>query len=225
MIVLPATSSAPPPPRRPAPRRVRPLAAALAAVAALLAALLPALPALAHDELAASSPASGSTVTSVPRAVTLTFDEPVLDYADSTVLVVTGPDGAKRHFETTCARIDGKVVSAPVALGTSGRYTVAWRVVADDGHPVAGTFAFTLQRPAGARAGAGSPTGPTCGRAVAGSGTAAASSSGTVGPLVWTFVGIGGGLVVALLAVVLVIALRLNRRSGKGPEEGAGGSA
>jgi methionine-rich copper-binding protein CopC len=220
ILSTPAPSSGPPSPTRRAGRATRPLAA----VAVVLVALLPASPAQAHDELGSSSPASGSTVTSVPRTVTLSFDEPVLDYADSTVLVVTGPDGGKRHFETTCPRIDGKAVSVPVALGASGRYTVTWRVVSDDGHPVAGAFAFTLQRPAGTRAAAGSASGPSCGHGTAAPAAAAGTSSGGVSPLVWAFVGIGGGLVVALLAVVLVLAVRRTRTSATGAEEGTRGA-
>jgi hypothetical protein len=45
-----------------------------------------------------------------------------------------------------------------------------------------------------------------------------------VSPLVWAFVGIGGGLVVALLAVVLVLAVRRTRTSATGAEEGTRGA-
>ena len=195
------------------------LAAGLVAASALVA--LPALPAAAHDSLVASSPASGATVTAPPRAVTLTFDEPVLDYAGTSALIVTGPSG-ERHFETGCVRIDGRTATAPVALGTSGRYTVTWRVVSADGHPVSDSFAFTLDRPAGTTAAAGSATGPACGR---GSSSAAApaastgSSSGSVSPAVWALIGVGGGLVLVLLIVVAVLAVHLSRR---GARTGAG---
>jgi methionine-rich copper-binding protein CopC len=204
----------------------RALGAVLALVTAALVAVLPAVPAEAHDTLVSSSPASGSTVTAVPRSVTLTFDEPVLDYAGTTALVVTGPDGAARHFETACARVSGRTVSAAVALGGSGRYVVSWRVVSADGHPVSDSFPFTLHRPTGTTAAAGSARGPSCGTAsTSRAGAAPASSQSTVSPLVWALVGVGAGLVVVLLVVVLVVALRLSRRPAGDDDEGGPGAA
>jgi copper resistance protein C len=203
------------------------VAAALLGVAALTA--IPALPAQGHDSLGESSPASGATVTTAPRAVTLGFEEAVLDYPDTTVLVVTGPVGAARHFETACPRIDGRTVSAAVALGDSGRYTVTWRVVSDDGHPVSGSFAFRLQRPAGTAPSAGSTSGPNCGGgAKTGAGTATSGSTGpstAVSPVVWTVLGIGAGLVLVLVVVVVVIAVRLRGRPAKETAARGPGSA
>jgi copper resistance protein C len=188
------------------------VAAALLAAVALAA--LPALPAQAHDSLTSTTPAAGATVGTAPRAITLGFDEPVLDYADTTVLIVTGPDGAKRHFETACARVDGRTVSAPVALGGSGRYTVTWRVVSADGHPVADSFAFTLRRAAGTTPAPGSVSGPRCGGGTA-TGAGASAPASSVSPLVWVLIGVGGGLVLVLLVVVIVVAVLLSRRSAK----------
>lgn len=198
------------------------VAAALVAAAALAA--LPAAPAQAHDSLVSSSPASGATVRTPPRAVTLTFDEPVLDYADTTVLIVTGPGGERRHFETACARVDGRSVTAPVALGGSGRYTVTWRVVSADGHPVADSFAFTLDRPPGTTATAGSARGPACGAGTASAGpvTGSAGSSSSVSPVVWALLGVGGGLVLVLLVVVAVVAVRVARRPAGARSESGG---
>jgi methionine-rich copper-binding protein CopC len=222
------TAGGPSAPRRSGvPRRAGGLrfvaALVTAAALALPAALLPAAPVQAHDELAASSPASGATVTTVPHSITLTFDEPVLDYGTSAALIVTGPGGSKRHFETTCPRIDGRAVSAPVELGASGRYTVTWRVVSDDGHPVSDSFSFTLDRPAGTEAAAGSATGPACGSGTTTGEGSGAAASGTVPPMVWALVGVGGGLVVVLLLVVVTVAVRQSRRPAKaGTEAGSG---
>lgn len=212
----------------PEPQRGRPgrhllrVAGAVVAVAALTA--LPALPAQAHDSLSSSSPASGATVTTAPHAVTLGFEEAVLDSADATVLIVTGPDAATRHFETGCVRIDGSTVSAPVALGADGRYTVTWRVVSDDGHPVTGSFGFTLHRAGGGTPSAGSASGPACGRA--GGGTESATSGGAgsasaLSPAVWVLIGVGGGLVLLLLIALIVVAVVLSRRPAKA-EAGSG---
>ena len=201
---------------RRAPSRPRRSVRALAALAAAVAlVVLPALPAQAHDALVSSSPAAGGTVTAAPRVVTLSYDEPVLDSTGATVLTVTGPDGATRHFESACARVDGRTVSAPVALGGSGSYTVTWRVVSADGHPVSDSFAFTLRRASGTTPAAGTASGPACGGGSAAGATAGASgSSGLVSPVAWVLIGVGGGLVLVLLVVVIDVAVLLGRRPG-----------
>ncbi|RIJ54697.1 copper resistance protein CopC, partial [Clavibacter lycopersici] len=139
-----------------------------------------ALSASAHDYLVSSSPAAGSTIDAPPSEVTLTFNDVILDLGTaggaggdaasgsgsaaggSSIVQVTGPDAQGTHFETGCATNAGRTVSVPVALGGSGQYTVTWRVVSADGHPVSDSIAFTYQAPAGAAASAGTPDGPGC---------------------------------------------------------------
>jgi hypothetical protein len=117
-------------------------------------------------------------------------------------------------------------VTAPVALGPSGRYTVTWRVVSADGHPVADRFAFTLDRPAGSAPAGGSASGPCCGSGTsAGPGAAPASSRPTVSPVVWVLLGVGAGLVLVLLVVVAVVAVHLRRRPAEGSEESGRGAS
>ena len=95
----------------------------------------------AHTELLKSNPADGSTLSSVPAVITLTFNEPVLDQGAS--IVAKAADG-------TAIRLDAVTVADAVVSATwpptanEGLYTVSWRAVADDGHPVTGSFAFTI---------------------------------------------------------------------------------
>lgn len=103
-------------------------------------ALLGAGPASAHAELTSTTPARGATVTGLPGQVSLTFSEPV---ARPVAVVVTGPDGGT--VSRGGPRIDGGTVTQPVAgSAAAGRYTVSYRAVSDDGHPVSGTVAFTV---------------------------------------------------------------------------------
>lgn len=170
--------------------------------------LLPAAAAFAHDYLVTSDPAADSTVRTAPRAVSLTFDAVVLDYGrGSTALQVTGPGGATRHFETGCAAVDGRTVTARVTLGGPGTYTETWRVVSADGHPVSNSIRFTYAPPAGQRAAAGSPHGPDCGVAAAAPGTA----TGPPGGLVVALAIVGGLVVLGVLAAVVFVVLRATR--------------
>lgn len=99
-------------------------------------------PAMAHSVLVSSDPAKDSSLAAAPPAVTLVFNEP-LD-SGFTELAVLGPDGSS-HWEGGAPAIAGEKLSAPLrALGAAGVYTVKYRVVSADGHPVSGSVPFTL---------------------------------------------------------------------------------
>ena len=122
----------------------------------LLAAVLgsAAQPAWAHGQLATMSPADGSTVTAPPTQVQLTFDENIQDIGDA--VVVTGPDG-KRVDQGPPVIVDATATEALGPLTLRGHYTVSYRVVSADGHPVTRTLGFDLS--IGAQAAPGTPTG------------------------------------------------------------------
>ena len=106
--------------------------------------LLTAQGAFAHATVVATSPGDGQTVASAPHQVSVTFDEPVaLQF------------GALRVFSPTGARVDdgspthpaGHADEVAVDLGAGlkqGTYTVAWRVISADSHPVQGAFTFSI---------------------------------------------------------------------------------
>jgi methionine-rich copper-binding protein CopC len=179
-----------------------------------LALLLGTGTAFAHDVLTASDPANGASLATGPSKVTLTFDLPVKEYF-STITVV-GPDG--NHFEAGPSTVDGSTVSAPVQpLGPAGGYTVGYRIVSDDGHPVSGLVRFTLTQPgpghgvpaaeaAGSSAGPNAPSATGSGSGGSGSG----SGSGSGGIPAWPWI-LGGVLLVAAGAA---IALRLGKGAG-----------
>lgn len=99
-------------------------------------------PASAHDILIRTSPVDGSTVARLPDVIVLTFNEP--GQADGTVVAVTGPAG---NVSSGAAMLIDSDVRQAVGPGSpAGRYTVDWRVVSADGHPVAGSFSFTAAK-------------------------------------------------------------------------------
>jgi methionine-rich copper-binding protein CopC len=173
------------------------------------------LAATAHDHLMGGSPAPDSTVSRPLSAITLRFMEAPSDVLrGSTVLQVTGAGG--RHFETTCASIDGTAVRSDVRLGRSGSYRVDWRVVPDDGHPASGFYSFTYAAPVGAPAATGSTTGPDCGAA------ASARSARRGEPAVPPGM-LGGGLLVLLVAGSSVAGTRLLQRRAERTHAPVGG--
>lgn len=140
------------------------------------------VPAAAHAELIASTPAANASLTAPPSRLELTFDEPVT--LPENPLEVIGPGNVTwRVGEATIA---GAVVSAPVtASGPAGAYTLVYHVVSDDGDPVSGSVRFTMT------------AGP--------SRTQPAAADG--GTLLWVWLAAGA----VLLAALVFVTLRVRR--------------
>ncbi|WP_314245145.1 copper resistance CopC/CopD family protein [Streptomyces kutzneri] len=140
---------------------------ALALVAAVLALILGgAGSAFAHAGLSGSDPAEGTVLDTAPKQLTLTFTESVSFSEDS--LRVLSPEN-ERVNPRPAQRADGKENTARVELSDQlpqGTYTVAWRVVSADGHPISGAFVFSIGKPSGTTAvvADGSPEDTAAGR-------------------------------------------------------------
>lgn len=97
-------------------------------------------PASAHATLVSSDPKDGSTVKAEPEKVTITFNE---DVATPAQLQVTAPDGAELADGEPA--IAGTSVSQTLrSSGQAGRYTLAYRVISADGHPVSGELTYDV---------------------------------------------------------------------------------
>ena len=100
-----------------------------------------ATPAFAHAELIDSDPAKGASLAAAPEKITLTFDEPVT--LGEKPIEVIGPGNAT--WTVGKPTIAGAVITVPVqASGPAGAYTIAYRVVSDDGDDVSGSVPFTM---------------------------------------------------------------------------------
>ncbi|WP_405585166.1 copper resistance CopC/CopD family protein [Streptomyces sp. NBC_01092] len=101
-------------------------------------------PASAHAALRATDPEDGTVLKSAPRDITLTFTESVGLLDDS--FRVLDPDGRRLRTgepEHASDGADTARVTLPAKLA-QGTYTVAWRVVSADSHPVSGAFTFSV---------------------------------------------------------------------------------
>jgi copper resistance protein C len=98
----------------------------------------------AHTRLVGTEPDADATVTEELDTVVLIFSEPVNQTIGE--VSVVAPDGTA--VEEGAVRIDGERVEQPLArLRVTGEYTVTFRVVASDGHPLTGEFTFTYDGP------------------------------------------------------------------------------
>lgn len=203
-------------------------------VAAATLILAPAVAADAHDYLVQTSPANGSVQTEPLKEVSLTFNDRVLDLGGnggSALARVT--DAGGKHYETGCPAILDRTVTAPVALGEAGAYTVEWQIVSADGHTVSGSYGFEYRPRAGTAAAAGSASGPACGsvaKSGATSGAAAPAPTSTVstpaptvaaGDDLGLVIGIAIGIVVLALAGVVLLILTSRRRPAATEEKAA----
>lgn len=131
--------------RRPASALLTALLAALCALGLTAAlAVLAAPPAAAHDRLTGSDPADGSQLDAPPAAITLTFNTEPLSVEPQVVVT----DSAGTVVVQGSPTIAGPTATLPLDTAATplggDSYTVAWRVVSSDGHPIEGTFGFSV---------------------------------------------------------------------------------
>ncbi|CAM5435370.1 copper resistance CopC/CopD family protein [Streptomyces griseorubiginosus] len=101
----------------------------------------------AHAALRATDPEDGTVLKSAPRSITLTFTESV-GLLDDSFRVLT-PKGERLKTGEAAHGAGGSdtaSVTLPAKLA-QGTYTVAWRVVSADSHPVSGAFTFSVGKP------------------------------------------------------------------------------
>ena len=108
----------------------------------LLVSLLVGPSATAHDDVIDQIPAPGSQVEAGLVEIKLDFSNELLDLGSGAEIIVTGPDG--NPATATCADLSGTLATAQTDRDQAGNYTVAWRVVSSDGHPIEGSYSFEL---------------------------------------------------------------------------------
>jgi methionine-rich copper-binding protein CopC len=99
-----------------------------------------------HLKLSRSLPAADSVVTVAPKELKLWFSEaPELPL---TKVSLTSAAGATVSVgkPTLGTGVDAAVVVPVTGAMSAGKYTVSWRAGSKDGHPVHGTFAFTVAK-------------------------------------------------------------------------------
>ena len=117
-------------------------------LAVILLSLLFAAPASAHTVLVSSNPASAADLSEAPAEVRLSFTESllILGEANPNKLEVFNSSGELISGEVTVA---GPEIFVPIKseFAFSGDYTVKYRVVSADGHPVEDQYNFTVTGP------------------------------------------------------------------------------
>lgn len=106
---------------------------------ALLVLAATATGALAHSKAEQTTPANEATIEEV-EAIEMRFDDPMR----VTAITLTGPDGDVSIERETGMDAVTEFRALPPADLPNGAYTVDWRGLSSDGHPMQGTFSFTI---------------------------------------------------------------------------------
>lgn len=188
------------------------LAVLVGLLVAAAAVLGTALPASAHDQLIESTPAEGAVLDAAPTEIVLTYSGAILDgTATVAVLDETGAD----HVAGVPSSLDG-TVTVPVEEGlASGAYEIRWAVTSEDGHPISGVIAFSIDAAPTAEPteepSAEPTTEPTAEPSPA---ATSAPEQGMDGGLVAGIV-IGSVLVVAAIVTAVIAAVRRGKGSAR----------
>lgn len=132
-------------------------------IAAAISLCLAALPVIAHGAnrglfhatLLRSTPAANSHLSKPPASIRLVFSEEIVPTLSQITLV--SADGTAFGLNVASDPHDVRTLVGSVGTIPLDRYKVLWRVLSADGHPVEGTFAFSIE-PAHSGSGLGLPT-------------------------------------------------------------------
>lgn len=109
----------------------------------VLALLLIPTSAGAHAVVESTNPRDGQVVATAPKAITVTFNEPVRLSPEGVQLL----DAAGKPVPHTVKSLDNQVTYTPEGPLADGTYIVSWRVISADTHPIAGGISFSVGAP------------------------------------------------------------------------------
>lgn len=94
----------------------------------------------AHAALVSSDPEDGATLATAPAEVSFEFNENI----GNANLALVAPDGSSVAMADVQA-VDDTVTGAPDDVDQAGIYTLSYRVVSADGHPIQGSVEYTVE--------------------------------------------------------------------------------
>ncbi len=95
-----------------------------------------------HLKLDKSAPAEDAELSSSPGEIRLWFSQ-ATELSVSRIKLTTA-DGAEIELGKVEAAEENALVATVLGALDAGTYEVAWRTSSGDGHPIRGTFAFTV---------------------------------------------------------------------------------
>jgi methionine-rich copper-binding protein CopC len=102
--------------------------------------------AFAHAEIAKTSPTKNAILTQPPKSVWIEFGESLLTLDAKVVNTLTVTNAQGKRVDKSPTIISGARATTKI-LGAlkKGKYLVTYRVVSEDGHPVKGSYYFSVK--------------------------------------------------------------------------------
>ena len=100
----------------------------------------------AHAQVTSSVPAKNQVVKVLPSLVWIEFDGDLLSLDEKQFQKILVTNSKKVRVSQGGPVVGGARISTKLKAGLpAGKYTVSYRVVSEDGHPVEGSFSFTYK--------------------------------------------------------------------------------
>lgn len=99
---------------------------------------------MAHSDELKTTPNSGERVPGGVVAVELTFAEPLLKLGNGTGSEIVVKNELGDSVPLSCIEQGKNILKLNAWAADPGDYTVIWRTVSEDGHPVSGNFGFSV---------------------------------------------------------------------------------
>lgn len=107
--------------------------------------ILPMPLAQAHAVLVFSNPAIDAHLAVLPTKVEVEFDGNLISLGSAKTNVLSVEDSQGSQVDDGNTKVAGPIVTVGIKDRTSkGLFTVSWRVVSSDGHPVEGSYQFAV---------------------------------------------------------------------------------
>ena len=114
---------------------------ALTAVFAILSAPI----ANAHTSMVSASPAKSAVLTASPKSIVLTFNDPLIKIAGKNISWIKLNNSKGSGLFLRGAIVSKNKISLDLPNLAADKYKVSYRVVSNDGHPVSGSYFFTVK--------------------------------------------------------------------------------
>lgn len=100
----------------------------------------------AHAEITKTSPTKNAILTQPPKSVWIEFGESLLTLDTKVVNTLTVTNSKGKRVDKSPTIISGARATTKI-LGAlkKGKYLVTYRVVSEDGHPVKGSYYFSVK--------------------------------------------------------------------------------
>ena len=102
--------------------------------------------AFAHAEIAKTSPIKNAILSQPPKSVWIEFGESLLTLDTKVVNTLTVTNSQGKRVDKSPTIVSGVRATTKI-VGTlkKGTYLVTYRVVSEDGHPVNGSYSFSVK--------------------------------------------------------------------------------